>query len=104
MEFRWGHSTYLVFILSITNFILITYNFLIEGIPLLKFIFPDVTLYLVLMPLVYVPLAILIGHYHRKSQIKIDSALSAQENPYMMEILSRLENIESAVKNLKSSE
>jgi hypothetical protein len=99
MEFRWGHNVYLVFALSFLNFLLITYRLLIERILVLEDIFPNLTIYAAFIILIYIPSATLIGHYHRKKQLKVDVSLQAEQNPYLIEILERLKNIEEKLEN-----
>lgn len=94
MDFRFGHGTYLSFVLSLTNFLLISYTFLFERIPELKTLFPNVWLFTVIFILIYLPLTSYIGYLHRKKQLSIDVELQAEINPYTLEILRRLDSIE----------
>lgn len=82
-EFRTGHSTYLIFILTFTNFVLISYRLLIEKIPLLKELIPDLWVFSVIFLILYIPTAILIGFWHRKTQLKIETTLQTEENPLL---------------------
>jgi ABC-type bacteriocin/lantibiotic exporter with double-glycine peptidase domain len=98
-EFRWGHSVYLVFALSFLNFLLITYRLLIEHVPFLESLFPNLTTYAAIALTVYVPIAVLVGHFHRKRQLRTDIVLQAEQNPYLLEILERLKRIEEKLEN-----
>ncbi|MEM2855827.1 MAG: hypothetical protein QW416_01820 [Candidatus Nitrosocaldaceae archaeon] len=80
-EFRQGHSIYLAFILSFTNFILITYRLLIERIPALQNIFTDLWIFIIFFILVYIPASILIGRWHRITQLKVETTIGMLENP-----------------------
>ena len=80
-EFRQGHSIYLIFILTFLNFILITYRLLIEKVSFLQELFAELWIFVVLFILVYIPAAITIGHWHRTTQLKVESTLSILENP-----------------------
>lgn len=103
MEFRWGHGVYLAFFLSFINFLLITYRLLIENIPFLNQWFPRLGLYAIFMLAIYIPLAVAVGHIHRKRQLKIDQTLIAEQNPYFAEILRKLDRIEKMLKEVESN-
>ena len=90
LEFRWGHTIYLGFLLSMINFIVITYTLLIERIGFFKELFPRLSLYIIFFIIIYPPLAILMGYLHRKKQLKTEQFLIGMMNPYTMEILERL--------------
>ena len=82
-EFRQGHSVYLVFIMSFSNFILISYRLLIERIPSLQSIFSELWIFIVFFILVYIPAAIMIGHWHRTTQLRVDTAMNIINNPIL---------------------
>jgi len=96
-EFRAGHNTYLAFILSFTNFLLITYNFLIGKIPFLSDVFSNLWFFAVLLIFCYVPLAVIVGHLHNKKQLSVDNEVTTRANPVTIEILERLARIEKKV-------
>lgn len=80
-EFRMGHSTYLIFLLTFTNFILISYRLLIEKVPFLENIVPDLWIFVLLFLLIYIPVSILIGYWHRRTQLKVEYMLKSKEMP-----------------------
>ena len=80
-EFRLGHSTYLIFLLTFTNFILISYRLLIEKVPFLQNIVPELWIFIIFFLLIYVPVSILIGFWHRKTQLKVEYMLKSKEMP-----------------------
>jgi hypothetical protein len=82
-EFRLGHSTYLIFLLTFVNFILISYRLLIERIPFLQEIIPELWIFMVLFLVIYIPASIGIGFWHRKTQLKVENTLGYQENPVL---------------------
>lgn len=82
-EFRVGHSTYLIFMLTFVNFILIAYRLLIEKIPFLQDIVPQLWIFAILFIVIYVPIAILVGFWHRRTQLKIETTLTAYESPVL---------------------
>ena len=80
-EFRQGHSIYLIFLLTFMNFILISYRLLIERITIFKELIPDLWIFALLFIVVYLPAAVLIGYWHRKTQWKVELAIKQLENP-----------------------
>jgi len=103
MELRWGHSTYLVFLLSGVNFLLITYRFLIEYVPPLKAMFPQLWIFAVIFLVAYCPIAIVIGHWHREAQLSTEQILVTQQNPYLMDLIDRVRRIEAVVEQLEKT-
>ncbi|MGB9167966.1 MAG: hypothetical protein WCB31_03455 [Nitrososphaeraceae archaeon] len=79
LDFRNGHSIYLAFLLNLVNFILIVYNFAILKIPLVS-TFLNLPLFVLISFLIYVPIAILIGHWHRRNQYAVENEALLQEN------------------------
>ena len=93
-EFRMGHTTYLSFILSLTNFLLITYNFLIAQVPVLQNLFPSIFHFMLVSALLYVPLTTYIGYWHKCNQLPTDLGVAGEKNPYYSLILEKLEKLE----------
>ncbi len=113
-DFRQGHSVYLIFALSFGNFILIFHRLLIERVESLDEIFPNLWIFAVVFILLYIPVAVLIGAWHRRTQLKVDMEVAIRQNPMwakmfrmMMDIQTGKaseEEIESVRKLLKSIE
>ena len=80
-EFRAGHSVYLIFVLTFINFILIAYRLLIEKIPMFQDLIPNLSIFVLLFLGFYIPTAIIIGFWHRKTQLKVEPTLTLQQNP-----------------------
>ncbi|HXG06995.1 MAG TPA: hypothetical protein VNI77_06690 [Nitrososphaera sp.] len=80
LDFRQGHSVYLIFLMTFANFVTIQFALLIDRIPELKTIFPNLWIFAALFVAGYVPLAIVIGYWHRKSQWKIEQEAMFNEN------------------------
>lgn len=83
LNFRQGHSIYLIFILTFANFILIFHRLFIERVEVLNEIFSSVWLFAVFFVIMYIPIAILIGHWHRITQVKVETELVQRQNPMM---------------------
>ena len=78
---RTGTTTYLLFGLTLMNFILISYRFLIEDNTLFKNLISDLTMFSIIFIVTYIPISILIGYWHRKTQWKVELAIKQLENP-----------------------
>ena len=82
-EFRQGHSVYLIFLLTFMNFILISYRLLIERIPVFKELIPDLWMFAIMFIAFYLPAAVLIGYWHRRTQLRVETTITLQQNPVM---------------------
>ena len=80
-EGRTGHATYLMFALAIANFILIAYRFLIEQNPLFESLMSNLWAFTLFFVIAYIPISILIGHWHRETQVKVELSIKQLENP-----------------------
>lgn len=80
LDFRNGHSIYLVFAMTFANFITIQYKLLIDQIPSLAGIFDNIVIFAMVFILAYVPLSIFLGYWHRKSQWKVEQDALFREN------------------------
>lgn len=94
-EFRQGHSIYLIFVLTFINFILIAYRLLIERVAYFKEIFPELWIFALLFILIYIPTAILIGYWHRKTQLRIETTIIQQQNPLMAKMFRTLLDVQT---------
>jgi len=85
--FRRGHSTYLTFLLSFANFIVIQYRLLIETMQFLEPLFPKLSYFVITFLLIYVPVSIVIGWLdYRKGSVPTASILATQANPWAKDI------------------
>ena len=94
-EFRIGHSTYLVFILTFVNFVLISYRLLIERIPFLQEIIPELWIFVILFLSFYIPASIIIGFWHRKTQLKVETVLSMEQNPFVAKMFRTMLDVQT---------
>ena len=84
---RRGHSTYLVFMVSLANFIVIQYRLLVEYIPVLHLLFREIWLFALSFIIVYIPLAAFIGWMdYRRLAVPVDMALMARANPWVRDL------------------
>ncbi|MEW6605050.1 MAG: hypothetical protein AB1351_10260 [Thermoproteota archaeon] len=80
MDFRQGHTIYLVFAMTFLNFITIQYALLIDRVPMLNSVFPNLWIFAIVFIAAYMPLAIVIGYWHRKTQWKVEQEAMFSEN------------------------
>ena len=96
-EFRQGHSIYLIFVLTFVNFILISYRLLIEKITTFNELIPELWIFAVLFIICYVPAAILIGFWHRKTQLRVETTLVQQQNPVLARMIRTLLDVQTGI-------
>jgi len=94
-DFRLGHGVYLIFALSFANFILIFHRLLIERVDALERIFPNLWMFVVMFVLLYIPIAIIIGAWHRKNQLKVDIEAAVRQNPIWCKMMRTLIDIQT---------
>jgi hypothetical protein len=80
LDFRNGHSIYLVFLMTFANFVTIQYGLLIDQVPFLKSMFESIWFFAIVFVSMYFPLAIIIGYWHRKSQWRVEQDALFKEN------------------------
>ena len=100
-EFRAGHSVYLIFVLTFINFILIAYRLLIEKIPMFQDLIPNLWIFVLLFLAFYIPTAIIIGFWHRKTQLKVETTLNMQENPVFAKMFRTMLDVQTGKANEK---
>jgi magnesium-transporting ATPase (P-type) len=80
LDFRNGHSIYLIFLMTFANFVTIQYGLLIDQVPYLKSLFESIWIFAVIFVSAYVPIAIVIGYWHRKTQWRVEQQALFKEN------------------------
>ena len=93
-EFRQGHGIYLIFILTFMNFILISYRLLIEKIPFLNNLIPELWVFVIMFLGFYIPAAILIGMWHRRTQLRVENTISLEQNPFFAKMFRTMLDIQ----------
>ena len=100
-EFWWagrmGHSIYLTIFLGFVNFILIAYRLLIERVTFFKDLVPELWIFALMFILVYVPAAILIGYWHRRTQLRVETTIINQQNPILAKMIRTLLDVQTGV-------
>ena len=82
-DFRNGHSIYLIFFLSFSNFVLIFHRLLVERVEFLENIFPELWIFALIFLLGYIPLGVLVGAWHRRTQMKVEQEQALLQNPFL---------------------
>lgn len=83
LDFRFGHTTYLIFAISLANFVLIFHRLLIERVEFLDGLFDNLWFFTIIFIIIYIPVSVLIGAWHRKTQLKVETAQIMRQNPIM---------------------
>jgi hypothetical protein len=66
--------------MTFLNFVTIQYALLIDRIPILNSVFSNLWTFALVFIVVYMPLAIVIGYWHRKTQWKVEQEAMFSEN------------------------
>ena len=96
-EFRQGHSIYLIFMLTFVNFILIAYRLLIEKVTVFKELIPELWMFATLFIICYIPAATLIGFWHRRTQLRVETTIVNQQNPVLARMIRTLLDVQTGV-------
>ena len=83
LDFRFGHGTYLIFVLTFSNFVLIFHRLLVERVDFLQNIFSELWFFMIIFVLAYIPTAIAVGAWHRRTQLKIEQEQLLLQNPFL---------------------
>jgi hypothetical protein len=101
---RMGHTTYLMFALQLVNFLLISYNYLIEGEQIFQTFLSDLWLFGIIFMIFYIPISILIGKWHTETQISVEMTMKMYEDPVTAKMVRGLLNVQNDVSNKKEIE
>jgi len=80
LDFRNGHSIYLIFLMTFANFVTIQYGLLIDRVPFLSNLFESIWMFAIIYICLYVPIAMVIGYWHRKTQWRVEQHALFKEN------------------------
>ena len=94
-EFRQGHGIYLIFVLTFMNFILISYRLLIEKIPFLNNLIPELWVFVIMFLGFYIPAAILIGIWHRRTQLRVENTITLEQNPFFAKMFRTMLDVQT---------
>ena len=101
---RSGNSIYLIFGLTFVNFVIIAYRFLIEKDPVFEEIFESMWIFGLIFLVTYIPISIIIGYWHRKTQVKVEQTLKYFEAPFYAKMFRVLLDAETGKANKEEIE
>ena len=104
LDGRVGNSIYLMFTLTFLNFILISHRFFLEEDPLIPEEFSSLWVFGLVFLIAYIPTSILIGYWHRKTQLKVEQNLKWLETPLFAQIFRSLIDVETGIANKEEIE
>jgi hypothetical protein len=89
--FRQGYNVYLAFIIGFASNIVVLYKLGIQGNHYLEFLFPSLTVFIIIGLLVAIPAGILTGLYHMKrtAAFAADASVSTEANPYVYKTIGK---------------
>jgi hypothetical protein len=96
---RMGHSSYLMFALQLVNFLLITYNFLIDGNKIFETFISDLWVFVTIVTIFYIPISVLIGKWHTDTQLRVEMEMKLFEEPMTAKMIKGLLNVKEGVYN-----
>ena len=92
---RAGHTSYLMFFVAFLNFILIAYNYLIEGNQIFEKFFSELWIFTIIFLVCYFPAAVLIGRWHTKTQISIEETIKKLEDPILAKMVRTILDVQT---------
>ncbi len=84
---RLGTAEYMLFSLTFLNFILITYRFLLEEESVSEELISNLWIFGVIFLVSYIPISIIVGFWHRKTQLNVENTLKQQESPFFSKLM-----------------
>lgn len=103
-EGRTGTTLYLMLFLAILNFILISYRFLIEQNSLLDDLISNLSIFVLFFVVTYIPISIIIGHWHKETQWEVELALKQLENPLNAKMFRTMIDVQTGKASEKETE
>ena len=92
---RNGTTNYFLLFLAMTNFILITYNFLIEDITIFNNLLSNMWIYAIIFATLYFPISILIGRWHTNTQLSVDLTIKMNRDPIYAKMIRTLLDVQT---------
>jgi len=92
---RNGTTNYFLLFLAMTNFILITYNFLIEDTTIFNNLLSNMWIYAIIFATLYFPISILIGRWHTNTQLHVDLTVKMNRDPIYAKMIRTLLDVQT---------
>ncbi|MFZ0224969.1 MAG: hypothetical protein WCC17_15455 [Candidatus Nitrosopolaris sp.] len=80
LDFRNGHSIYLIFLMTFANFITIQYQLLLQRVPAIHSLHINILIFSLIFVAMYVPVGMIIGYWHRKNQFSVEAEALFNQN------------------------
>jgi len=81
--FQRGHRSYLAFLISFANFVVIQYRLFIQYVSFLSQIFPHLLHFIAIFIVIYVPVSIVVGWLdYKKVSVPVETTLHVEVNPW----------------------
>lgn len=80
LDFRNGHSIYLIFLMTFANFVTIQYQLLLQRVPAIHQLNINIWIFAVIFVAIYIPLGMIIGYWHRKNQFSVEAEALFNQN------------------------
>ena len=95
LDGRNGTTNYFLLLLAMTNFILITYNFLIEDNTIFNNLISTMWTYVIIFVITYVPISILIGKWHTDTRLRVDVTMKMNRDPIYARMIRTLLDVQT---------
>jgi len=95
MDARIGHSSYLLFFLVFLNFILISYSFFLDSNPIFQQSISELWLFVIIFLVLYCPIAIIIGKWHRDTQVRMEQDILRSNEPIFAKMFRTLLDVQT---------
>ena len=80
LDFRNGHSIYLIFLMTFANFVTIQYQLLLQRVPAIHSLNINIWIFALIFVAIYIPLGMIIGYWHRKNQFSVEAEALFNQN------------------------
>jgi hypothetical protein len=80
LDFRNGHSIYLIFLMTFANFVTIQYQLLLQRVPAIHALNINIWMFALIFIVIYVPVGMIIGYWHRKNQFSVEAEAMFSQN------------------------
>lgn len=107
IELKFGHGYYFMFPIIMINFTLISHRMFVKPFvvlfrhqfPILN-LFYDIKLYSLILPLIYVPVSMYVGHLHKTKQLRRTQKVSYKASPAARDLGTIMEKIDALEEKL----
>ena len=80
LDFRNGHSIYLIFLMTFANFVTIQYQLLLQRVPAIHALNINIWMFALIFVAIYLPVGMIIGYWHRKNQFSVEAEALFNQN------------------------